>query len=42
MTKRKNKVYTNQFKLEAIALVTEQSYTVSEASSSLGLTAKLI
>ncbi len=42
MTKRKNKVYTNEFKQEAVALVTEQGYSVSEAASSLGITAKLI
>ena len=42
MTKRKNKVYTNEFKQEAVALVTEQGYSMSEAASSLGITAKLI
>ena len=42
MTKRKNKVYTNAFKQEAVALVTEQGYSMSESSSSLGMMAKSI
>lgn len=42
MTKRKNKTYTTEFKQEAVALVTEQGYSVSEASASLGITTKLI
>ncbi|NOU50480.1 transposase [Pseudoalteromonas sp. JBTF-M23] len=29
MTKRKNKSYTTEFKQEAVALVTEQGYSVS-------------
>lgn len=28
MTKRKNRRYTNEFKQEAVALVTEQGYSV--------------
>ncbi len=42
MTKRKNRVYTSEFKEEAVALVTEQGYTVIEAAASLGITSKLI
>ncbi|REL25696.1 IS3 family transposase [Thalassotalea euphylliae] len=42
MTKRKNKTYTTEFKQEAVALVTEQGYTVSQAAASLGITTKLI
>ena len=42
MTKRKNKVYTDEFRQEAVALVTEQGYTVIEAAASLGITSKLI
>jgi len=42
MTKRKNKTYTTEFKLEAVALVTDQGYSVSEAAASLGITTKLI
>ncbi len=42
MTKRKNKTYTTEFKQEAVALVTEQGYSVSEAAASLGITTKLI
>ena len=42
MTKRKNRVYTEEFRQEAVALVTEQGYTVIEAAASLGITSKLI
>lgn len=42
MTKRKNKTYSTEFKQEAVALVTEQGYTVTEAAASLGITTKLI
>jgi transposase len=42
MTKRKNKTYTTEFKQEAVALVTEQGYSVSEAAASLEITTKLI
>lgn len=37
MTKRTNKSYTAEFKQEAVALVTEQGYTVSKAAASLGV-----
>lgn len=42
MTKRKNKTYSTEFKQEAVALVTEHGYTVTEAAASLGITTKLI
>jgi len=34
--------YSNEFREEAVALVTQQGYTVKEAASSLGITTKLI
>ena len=37
-----NKKYSKEFKLDAISLVTEQGYSQSEASRSLGLDPKLI
>lgn len=36
-TKRKNKVYSQQFKEETVALVTEQGYSVIEAASAVGV-----
>lgn len=42
MTKRTNRSYTNEFKQEAIALVTEQGYSVPKAAASLGITDKLL
>ena len=42
MTKRKNRIYTNEFKQEAVALVTEQGYSVPKAAASLGITDKLL
>lgn len=42
MTKRKNRSYTNEFKQEAVALVTEQGYSVPKAAASLGITDKLL
>ncbi|KZN47385.1 transposase [Pseudoalteromonas luteoviolacea NCIMB 1942] len=42
MTKRKNRTYTNEFKQEAVALVTEQGYSVPKAAASLGITDKLL
>lgn len=42
MTKRANRSYTAEFKQEAVALVTEQGYTVSKAAASLGITDKLL
>ena len=37
MAKRKRKKYTREFKEEAVKLVTEQSYQVSEAARNLGV-----
>lgn len=37
MTKRKRKNYTREFKEEAVKLVTEQGYQVSEAARNLGV-----
>lgn len=42
MTKRTNKQYPNDFKQEAVALVTEQGYSVVEAAASLNITDKLL
>lgn len=41
MTKRTNKQYPNDFKQEAVALVTQQGYSVVEAAASLNITDKL-
>ncbi len=42
MTKRINRTYTAEFKQAAVALVTEQGYSVPKAASSLGITDKLL
>lgn len=42
MTKRTNRSYTAEFKQEAVALITEQGYSVSKAAASLGITDKLL
>jgi transposase len=42
MTKRTNKQYPNDFKEEAVALVTQQGYSVVEAATSLNVTDKLL
>jgi len=42
MRKRKNRTYTGEFKQEAVALVTEQGYTVSKAAASLGVKDQLL
>jgi len=42
MTKRTNRSYTNEFRQEAVALVTEQGYSVPKAAASLGITDKLL
>ena len=42
MTKRTNRNYTAEFKQEAVALVTEQGYSVSKAAASLGITDKIL
>ena len=40
MTKRKQ--YSKEFKLDAIALVVEQSYSQTEAARNLGINSKII
>jgi len=42
MTKRILKKYPNDFKQEAVALVTDQGYSVVEAAASLNITDKLL
>ena len=42
MTKIKIRSYTTEFKKEAVALVTEQCYSVAKAAESLGITDKLL
>ena len=42
MSTKKNRTYPKEFKEEAVALVTEQGYSVTEAARSLGITTKLI
>ena len=42
MTKRQYKRYPDEFKQEAVALVTEQDYSVIEAAASLGISDKLL
>ena len=39
---RKRRIYTPEFKAEAVKLVTEQGYSVAEAARSLGITENLI
>jgi len=41
-TKRSYKTYTQEYRDEAVALVTEQGYSVPEAAKSLGLSPKLL
>jgi transposase len=41
-TKRVKKTYTTEFKEEAVSLVLDQGYTVTEAANSLGVTTKVI
>jgi len=40
--KRTIRRYTDDFREEAVALVTQQGYSVTEAAKSLGITTKLI
>lgn len=40
--KRQYKQYSNEFKEEAVALVTEQGYSVPEAAKSLGINPNLL
>jgi transposase len=39
---KKNRTYSKEFQQEAVALVTEQGYSVTETARSLGITTKLI
>jgi len=41
-TKRVKKTYTKEFKEEAVSLVLDQGYSVTEAANSLGVTTKVI
>ena len=41
-TKRVKKTYTKEFKEEAVSLVLDQGYSVTEAANSLGVTTKAI
>lgn len=40
--KRANRTYSPEFKKEAVALVTEQGYSVAKAAESLGIRANLL
>ncbi|PID55697.1 hypothetical protein CSB45_14790 [candidate division KSB3 bacterium] len=42
MTKRTRRKYSDEFKEEAVKLVTEQSYSIAEASGNLGRHANLL
>lgn len=42
MAKKKNNVYTDEFRQEAVALINEQGYTVPEAAKSLNISPKLL
>ena len=42
MTKRKRRKYTKEFKEEAVKLVTEQGYLISEAARNLGIHENLL
>jgi transposase len=42
MSKRKRHNYTNEFKEEAVKLVTEQGYSVAEAGRNLGVNANML
>lgn len=42
MTKRRRRNYTDEFKDEAVKLVTDQGYSVAEAARNLGVNANLL
>ena len=42
MTKRKRQKYTQEFKEEAVKLVTEQGYQIAEAARNLGIHANML
>ena len=37
MSEKKRKIYTREFKLEAVRLITEKGYSIAEASRNLGV-----
>ena len=39
---RQRRIYTHEFKVEAVKLVTEQGYSVAEAARSLGISENLL
>ncbi|MFT6140785.1 MAG: transposase [Marinobacter maritimus] len=41
-TTRQYKTYTSEFTTEALALISEQGYSVQEAASTLGITTSLL
>ena len=42
MSKRSRRNYTDEFKNEAVKLVTEQGYSIAEAARNLGVNANLL
>ena len=42
MSKRKRRSYTDEFKAEAVKLVTDQGYSLSEAARNLGIHVNLL
>ena len=42
MTKKTRRKYTDEFKIEAVELVTEQEYKTSEAARNLGIHVSLL
>ena len=42
MSKRKRRSYTDEFKAEAVRLVTEQGHSLAEAAGNLGVHANLL
>jgi transposase len=37
LSKKKRKIYSREFKLEAVRLITEKGYSIAEASRNLGI-----
>jgi len=42
MVKKRRKIYTNEFKVEAVKLLTEQGYSLAEAGKDLGVHPSLL
>ena len=42
MAKKKRKKYTREFREEAVKLITEQGYNISEAARNLGINASML